>query len=302
MKLTTLVLTFSAAGSLAALPCAAQQVYSGEGHIMGTPAQLTWADAPAVAPGAKIAVIEGPLNKAVPFTFRLLLPANARIAPHSHPAYERVTVLSGTFHFAHGETFDPGKTQPLGPGSFAVMPPGAPMVALGATLFGQLSLGAAPLLRRQVPAPSQERQRDLHEHRQRRHRLRHREGVMLSVDGIVGEILGSRRDDGNVLQSELFDRLAQEFRLLPGRFEQRDHQLQPDDLDRDAGNARPGADIDRRGGERTRPLDRLQERQRLVQMTRLDRLGVAEGGQAVAAGFGDQEVAVPLEYRRLFTR
>ena len=127
MKLTTLVLTFSAAGSLAALPCAAQQVYSGEGHIMGTPAQLTWADAPAVAPGAKIAVIEGPLNKAVPFTFRLLLPANARIAPHSHPAYERVTVLSVTFHFAHGETFDPGKTQPLGPGSFAVMPPGAPM-------------------------------------------------------------------------------------------------------------------------------------------------------------------------------
>ena len=80
-----------------------------------------------VAPGAKIAVIEGPLNKAVPFTFRLLLPAGARIAPHVHPAFERVTVLSGIFHFAHGDSFDPARTQALGQGSVAVMPPGAPM-------------------------------------------------------------------------------------------------------------------------------------------------------------------------------
>ena len=115
------------AALLAAPAAAAQSVYSGEGQIMVTPAQLTWTDAPAVAPGAKIAVIEGPLNKAVPFTFRLLLPANARIAPHVHPAFERVTVLSGTFHFAHGDRFDPARTQALGQGGVAVMPPGAPM-------------------------------------------------------------------------------------------------------------------------------------------------------------------------------
>jgi quercetin dioxygenase-like cupin family protein len=123
MKLST----FALLGLLGALPCAAQHVYSGEGHVMTTTQHLVWADAPSVAPGAKIAVLEGPLNKAAPFTFRLRLPANAKIAPHTHPAYERITVLSGTFHFAHGEKFDPGRTQPLGPGSFAVMPPGAPM-------------------------------------------------------------------------------------------------------------------------------------------------------------------------------
>ena len=108
-------------------PAAAQTVYSGGKPHIAAPDQLTWTDAPAVAPGAKIAVIEGPLNKPVPFTFRLKIPANSKIAPHTHPAYERVTVLSGTFHFAHGNRYDPAGTNALGPGGVAIMPPGTPM-------------------------------------------------------------------------------------------------------------------------------------------------------------------------------
>ena len=111
----------------APLPAQAQTAYSGHGHVMVSPEELKWADAPSVGPGAKIAVIEGPLNQAVPFTFRLRMPANMKIAPHVHPAYERVTVLSGTLHFAHGDAFDAAKTVPLTPGSVAIMPPGAPM-------------------------------------------------------------------------------------------------------------------------------------------------------------------------------
>lgn len=127
MKPRTALLAAACIAAIGVPPAAAQSVYTGEGQVMVTPAQLAWTDAPAVAPGAKIAVIEGPLNKAVPFTFRLLLPAGARIAPHVHPAFERVTVLTGTFYFAHGDTFDAAKAQPLGQGSVAVMPPGAPM-------------------------------------------------------------------------------------------------------------------------------------------------------------------------------
>lgn len=111
----------------ATAPAAAQSVYSGGHPHMVPPEQLTWTDAPAVAPGAKIAVIEGPLNKAVPFTFRLRIPANAKIAPHTHPTFERVTVLSGTFYFAHGDTYDPAKTTALAPGSVAIMPPNTAM-------------------------------------------------------------------------------------------------------------------------------------------------------------------------------
>jgi quercetin dioxygenase-like cupin family protein len=110
-----------------AMPASAQSPYTGEGALLVAPGELAWADAPAVAPGAKIAVIEGPLNKAVPFTFRLRLPANAKIAPHTHPAYERVTVLSGTFYFTTGSTYDPAKARALGPGSVAIMPAGTPM-------------------------------------------------------------------------------------------------------------------------------------------------------------------------------
>lgn len=113
--------------ALAAPPVAAQSVYDGNGHLLLAASQLQWKDAPSVAPGARIAIIEGPLNKAVPFTFRLELPAGTTIAPHVHPAFERVTVLSGTFHFAHGDRFDTNHAQALGPGDVAIMPPGAPM-------------------------------------------------------------------------------------------------------------------------------------------------------------------------------
>lgn len=121
---TTLAAVTVALGALAPSTVRAQAQTE---HHMVVPAELKWADAPAVAPGAKIAVIEGPLNKADPFTFRLKLPENARIAPHTHPAYERVTVLSGTFYFTAGDSYDPAKTRALGPGSVAIMPAGTPM-------------------------------------------------------------------------------------------------------------------------------------------------------------------------------
>ena len=113
--------------ALGAAPAAAQSPYAGVGLLLVEPQQLSWKPAPAVAPGATIAVIEGPLDKTGPFTFRLALPAGAKIAPHTHPAYERVTVLSGTLYFALGEGYDPAKARAFGPGSVAIMPPGTPM-------------------------------------------------------------------------------------------------------------------------------------------------------------------------------
>jgi quercetin dioxygenase-like cupin family protein len=101
--------------------------YHGDGHIMVNASDLKWGSIASMAPGAQIAIIEGDLSKEEPFTFRLKLPANYRIDPHIHPAYERVTVLSGELHFAHGKEFDRAKTQALEAGSVAIMPPGAPM-------------------------------------------------------------------------------------------------------------------------------------------------------------------------------
>ena len=90
-------------------------------HVVVTPADLQWADVPSLPPGAKIAVIEGPLSEPVPFTFRVKLPANYKIPAHSHPASERVTVLSGTFNIGAGDTFDQAKTKALPAGSISIM-------------------------------------------------------------------------------------------------------------------------------------------------------------------------------------
>ena len=92
-------------------------------YIMVTPSDLTWSDVTSLPPGAKLAVIEGPMNEAVPITARIQLPANYKIPAHWHPGVERVTVLSGTFNYGMGDKLDPKKTTALGPGSVIVMQP-----------------------------------------------------------------------------------------------------------------------------------------------------------------------------------
>lgn len=106
---------------------AADLPYDGEGAVMIAPDDLEWSEVASMAPPARIAVIEGDLSAEEPFSFRLMLPADYRIEPHTHPAYERVTVISGTLHFAHGESFDRDATTALPQGAVAIMPPGAPM-------------------------------------------------------------------------------------------------------------------------------------------------------------------------------
>jgi quercetin dioxygenase-like cupin family protein len=93
------------------------------GHQMISPDDLKWVDIPSLPPGAKIAVIEGPLSEAVPFTFRLKFPANYQIPAHWHPAVERVTVLSGTLYMGVGDKLDMQKSASLPPGNMMIMQP-----------------------------------------------------------------------------------------------------------------------------------------------------------------------------------
>jgi quercetin dioxygenase-like cupin family protein len=93
-------------------------------HLLVVPGEMKWADVPSLPAGAKIAVLEGPLNEAKPFTMRLKFPANYRIPAHHHSAIEHVTVISGTFNMGTGDKIDPAKTRPLTAGSVAIMQPG----------------------------------------------------------------------------------------------------------------------------------------------------------------------------------
>jgi quercetin dioxygenase-like cupin family protein len=114
--------TMAAVFALTFLGIPASWAQSGA-HVMVTPNDLKWTDVPSLPPGAKLAVIEGPLNQAVPITFRLKLPANYQVAPHWHPGIEHVTVLSGTFNMGVGDKLDRGKSMALTAGSVAIMQP-----------------------------------------------------------------------------------------------------------------------------------------------------------------------------------
>ena len=92
-------------------------------HVIVTPGELTWTDMPTLPAGAKVAVIEGPLNEAVPFILRLKLPPNYEIPAHWHPWIEHATVISGTLNMGMGDKLDRSKTQALRAGSVAVIQP-----------------------------------------------------------------------------------------------------------------------------------------------------------------------------------
>ena len=103
------------------------EAYRGDGHIFVSPDDLEWGPVASMGEGAEIAIIEGDISKEEPFTFRLRLEDGYRIKPHIHPEYERGTILQGTLHFAHGETFDRDSAKRLPTGSVAIMPPGDAM-------------------------------------------------------------------------------------------------------------------------------------------------------------------------------
>jgi hypothetical protein len=93
-------------------------------------ADVTWVDAPSsLPPGAQIAVIEGNPAEEGPFTMRLKMPADYRVAPHWHPGVEHVTVLSGTLHVGMGPKMDLEAGTALNAGGFMIMPPRSPHFA-----------------------------------------------------------------------------------------------------------------------------------------------------------------------------
>jgi mannose-6-phosphate isomerase-like protein (cupin superfamily) len=87
--------------------------------------QVKFGQAPPFLPaGAQLAVLEGdPMATSGDYTIRLKMPDGYKIAPHTHPARENVTVLSGTLKVGMGDQFDASKMMSFGAGSFAYLDP-----------------------------------------------------------------------------------------------------------------------------------------------------------------------------------
>ncbi|HEX7978822.1 MAG TPA: cupin domain-containing protein [Gemmatimonadaceae bacterium] len=88
------------------------------------PPALKWGAAPPVfEPGAQMAVLQGDPSKAgEEFTVRLRFPNGYKIAPHTHPTAENITVIEGTFLVGMGSTFDKTKMLTLPRGGFVSAP------------------------------------------------------------------------------------------------------------------------------------------------------------------------------------
>lgn len=103
-----------AAGAVAAPSFAA-----GEPSASRAP-DLQWGPAPPVFPaGAEMAVLQGNPGTAGLFTVRLRLPSGYKIAPHTHPTDEHVTVIKGTFLVGMGASVDRTSMLTLHAGGFA---------------------------------------------------------------------------------------------------------------------------------------------------------------------------------------
>jgi quercetin dioxygenase-like cupin family protein len=133
--ISTLLLFACAAAASAQSPAAS--------HPASPPA-IAWGPAPAVFPaGAQMAVLEGDPASTSLFTVRLRLPDGYKIAPHTHPTDENVTVISGTFRVGMGTTFDSKGMMSLPPGGFVTAPANHAhfAIAQGATIVQVHAMG-----------------------------------------------------------------------------------------------------------------------------------------------------------------
>jgi quercetin dioxygenase-like cupin family protein len=97
------------------------------GTIRHEASRLAWKAAPAPFPaGLETVVLEGDPRSGEIFTLRLRAPAGARLAPHTHPLPERVTVLQGAIAVGFGPVFDAARLRVFRAGDYYVNPPGEP--------------------------------------------------------------------------------------------------------------------------------------------------------------------------------
>ena len=125
MKTASLTIVFGAMAATAAIVMTPAQ--AGEAHKLLTTQEMKWSPGPPSIPsGAQVAVLYGDPSKDGMFAMRLKVPKGYRIAPHTHPKPEIVTVISGTARLGMGDSGDPAKAKVLPAGSFFALSPGMP--------------------------------------------------------------------------------------------------------------------------------------------------------------------------------
>jgi quercetin dioxygenase-like cupin family protein len=118
MRTRTLTLLLLVAGAVAA-PVVSPRTAAAQAPR----SDFQWGPAPAVFPaGAEMAVLDGNPGAAEPFTVRLRFPSGYKIAPHTHPTDEHVTVIQGVFAVGMGKSFEAASMKRLPAGAYVTAP------------------------------------------------------------------------------------------------------------------------------------------------------------------------------------
>lgn len=91
-----------------------------------TPADIKFEDNPAFPKGAQSMLIHGDPAKPEFFIIRLKFPPHYIVPPHTHPALESVTVLTGSMGSGMGEKVEKSKGKMLEAGSLLLLPANHP--------------------------------------------------------------------------------------------------------------------------------------------------------------------------------
>ncbi len=93
-------------------------------HVSVTSDQLKWIPISSAYPkGGEIAVLAGDPTKEGQYVIRMKAPGGYKVAPHSHPFDEHVTVISGSLILETGDKPSDGKAS-ITAGAFVKMPKG----------------------------------------------------------------------------------------------------------------------------------------------------------------------------------
>ena len=113
---------------LLALAAVAQAGAQG-GQLRVTPGEVKWPASGSSlvgtsgVSGIQTTTLKGDATKAGLYTMLLRVGPNTKIQPHSHPDDRVATVISGTWYFGYGRTFDEKALKELPTGSVYTEPP-----------------------------------------------------------------------------------------------------------------------------------------------------------------------------------
>src|SRR5688572_6207068 len=125
MRLRALRMVTSGIAAIATAGLALAAQVRPPNHVLIPVSEIVWGPAPpTVPPGAQAVTLYGDPSKDGLFAMRLKVPKGYMLPPHTHPAPEIVTVISGVVRVGIGATADRAKTRALPAGSFYSTEPG----------------------------------------------------------------------------------------------------------------------------------------------------------------------------------